>query len=112
MKQLFASDEPFLMQSLRSALDAAGVPYLMKNEYAGGAIGELPWQDTQQELWLVDESWESKAHRVLRHWRDNQRDGHASDWHCPQCGEQNGSAFECCWSCGAHADTPPVTDRR
>ena len=103
MKQLFSSDEPFLMQSLRSELDAAGVPYMMKNEYAGGALGELPWQDTQQELWVVDESWNSRAHKVLLHWQKRHSSPEQSDWQCPQCGEENGSAFECCWSCGAQA---------
>lgn len=104
MKQLFASDEPFLMQSLRSALESAGVPYLMKNEYAGGAMGELPWQDTQQELWLVDESWEPKARRVLHQWQQSQGSSSQQDWHCGQCGEENGGAFDYCWSCGAHAE--------
>ncbi|GGW94427.1 putative signal transducing protein [Alteromonas halophila] len=108
MKQLFVSAEPFMMQSLRSALDAAGVPYMMKNEYAGGALGELPWQDTQQELWLVDESWGKTAQRVLSHWQAEHDGSTSGDWCCHCCGEENGGAFERCWACGANASPSVV----
>ena len=54
--KLFSSDDMFLMQSLKSELDALAIPYMIKNEYASGAMGELPWQDTQPELWLIDDT--------------------------------------------------------
>lgn len=50
MEKLFGSDDRFLIQRLRSELEAAGIPYLMKNEYVAGAVGELPWQDVQQQV--------------------------------------------------------------
>ncbi|HBF72819.1 MAG TPA: DUF2007 domain-containing protein, partial [Alteromonas australica] len=43
MIKLFSSDDMFLMQSLKSELDALAIPYMIKNEYASGAMGELPW---------------------------------------------------------------------
>ena len=56
MKKLFTSQDAFEMQAVRSELDALSIPYMVKNEFASGAIGELPWQDSQQEVWLVDDS--------------------------------------------------------
>ena len=56
MKKLFSSLDRFEIQAVRSELDALSIPYLVKNEYAGGAVGELPWQDAQQELWLIDDT--------------------------------------------------------
>ena len=56
MIKLFTSSDPFLLQSVKSELDALSIPYLVKNEFAGGAMGELPWQESQPELWLIDES--------------------------------------------------------
>ena len=50
MHKLFGSEDRFLIQRLRSELEEVGIPYLIKNEYVAGAVGELPWQDIQQEI--------------------------------------------------------------
>lgn len=106
MLKLFSHDDRFLIQQLRSELEAAGIPHLLKNEYASGAVGELPWQDTQLEVWLVDEEWYDKAAKILAtlHPARMSREG----WTCPSCGEQNDGHFGLCWQCQApHAE--PVT---
>ena len=65
MKKLFSSQDAFELQAVRSELDALSIPYMVKNEFASGAIGELPWQDSQQEVWLVDDSWYARASKVI-----------------------------------------------
>ena len=79
------------MQSLKSELDALAIPYMIKNEYASGAMGELPWQDTQPELWLIDDTWQ--AHSVSSPGDKEQ------EWVCRNCKEKNGAAFDFCWQC-------------
>ncbi|WP_334013637.1 putative signal transducing protein [Alteromonas sp. S167] len=102
MKKLFSSQDAFELQAVRSELDALSIPYMVKNEFASGAIGELPWQDSQVELWLVDESWYARASKVVEALIQKASDGKASsdvDWFCQHCGEENGGSFEICWSC-------------
>ncbi len=102
MKKLFSSLDPFELQAVRSELDALCIPYMVKNEYAGGAIGELPWQEAQQELWLLDEAWFNRASEVVDALTKAKRNTSAAfltDWVCAGCGEENGSAFDSCWQC-------------
>ena len=107
MKKLFSSQDAFELQAVRSELDALSIPYMVKNEFASGAIGELPWQDSQQEVWLVDDTWYTRASKVVEALigRTSDKADMQSDWRCQQCGEENGGAFELCWQC--HAGTRP-----
>lgn len=92
----------FLMQSLKSELDALAIPYMIKNEYASGAMGELPWQDTQPELWLIDDTWQARAKQVMdalmAHSVSSPGDKE-QEWVCRNCKEKNGAAFDFCWQC-------------
>lgn len=102
MKKLFASEDAFELQAIRSELDALAIPYMVKNEFAGGALGELPWQEAQQELWLVDETWFNRASKVVNAFENKLKataESHRSEWTCSDCGEENGGAFEVCWQC-------------
>lgn len=109
MKKLFYSEDAFELQAVRSELDALGIPYMVKNEFASGALGELPWQEAQQEIWLVDDTWFTRASKAVNGIKANFTSSRGSkggkgeergEWVCSSCGEQNGSAFETCWQCG------------
>ncbi|RDV29043.1 DUF2007 domain-containing protein [Alteromonas aestuariivivens] len=99
MRKLFGHDDRFLVQSVRSELDALNIPYLMKNEFVGGAVGELPWQDSQQEIWLLDEAWYKRASEVVAALINSASLNSGQEWCCEHCGEQNGAAFGVCWHC-------------
>ena len=103
MKKLFTSQDAFELQAVRSELDALSIPYMVKNEFASGAIGELPWQDSQQEVWLVDDSWYARASKVIELFiqKSNDKALSSEDWICGECSEQNDAAFDVCWQCGA-----------
>lgn len=96
MQKLFSHDDRFLVQQVRSELDIANIPYLVKNEYAGGAMGELPWQETQMELWLLDEQWFHKASQIVKALTPERN---SESWKCEQCGEVNDGQFSICWQC-------------
>ena len=103
MKKLFSSEDAFELQAVRSELDALSIPYMVKNQFASGALGELPWQEAQQELWLVDDTWFNRASKVVDGIKANFTSSQANDrgeWVCSSCREENGSAFEVCWQCG------------
>jgi hypothetical protein len=103
LKKLFSSEDAFELQAVRSELDALSIPYMVKNEFASGALGELPWQEAQQELWLVDDTWFNRASKVIDGIKANFTSSQANgrgEWVCSCCREENGSAFEVCWQCG------------
>ena len=98
MKKLFVSEDWFSIQQVAQLLEANRIPYLVKNEFAHGAIGELAPLDAIPEVWLLDDDWYAKASALvddLKHVAVA-----ASSWHCPHCGEENAGSFELCWQCG------------
>ena len=98
MLKIFSHDDSFLIQQCRSELEAEGIPYLLKNEYARGAMGELPWQDVQLEIWLIDVSWLDKAKRIIGTLTAIQQKT-MNHWCCQHCGEMNEGNFRLCWHC-------------
>lgn len=100
MIKLFSTDDPFLFQRVKSELDANRIPYMVKNEFAGGALGEVPWQEAQPELWLVDDAWSSRAMQIVNALEMTDAQALQNDWYCASCKEENGSAFDSCWQCG------------
>lgn len=99
MIKLFSSSDIFLFQTVKSELDALNIPYMVKNEFASGAMGELPWQEAQPELWLIDEGWFTKANKVVSVVEENAKESAQRAWQCSHCHEHNGGAFDVCWQC-------------
>lgn len=98
MIKVYGHGDPFMIQQVRNMLDMRDVPYLVKNSFLSGAMGELPPHELEQEIWLMDDEWFAKVQAWL-----NEMEGAPSlhaDWCCSSCQETNGSAFESCWRCG------------
>ncbi|MCW8091761.1 putative signal transducing protein [Alteromonas sp. ASW11-130] len=112
MKKLFSSDDRFLVQQVRSELEALDIPYLMKNEFTSGAMGELPWQDVMPEIWLIDEEWEPKARELVfalvEHTKPGEDKVCAQLWRCPHCQEMNEPEFDVCWQCEGEPRVLPL----
>ena len=93
---LMRSENFFKIQQAKDVLEEKGILCLIKNQFAFGAMGEIPPQDCIPELWLVDESWAPRAERILAELDERpQQDA----WHCRQCGELNEAQFAICWNC-------------
>lgn len=106
MQKLFSHYDRFLVQSVRSELEARRIPYLMKNEYAAGAVGELPWQEVQPEIWLLDDTWLTRAKSIVDALMRPVTE--QAEWQCPTCGEKNDPSFAFCWHCEHPAMEEPV----
>ena len=99
MKKLYVSDDWFSIQQVTQLLGANRIPYVVKNEFASGAMGELAPQDVQPEVWLLEDDWFAKATALIEDLKHVAVD--AEDWVCAECGEDNEGTFEICWQCSA-----------
>ncbi|MCV6613993.1 MAG: DUF2007 domain-containing protein [Cellvibrionaceae bacterium] len=98
MKLLYTHENRFWLANVRNLFEREGLATEVKNQFVGGAAGEVPHQDVWPELWLLDESQFERAKQLLEEiLAAQEREGPA--WHCSACGEENGSQFELCWAC-------------
>jgi predicted RNA-binding Zn-ribbon protein involved in translation (DUF1610 family) len=98
LKLVYTHENRMIVSNAKNLLEAAGFDVLLKNEFAGGGLGELPVFDTWMELWVSEDTDYARACELLETALSDTR---ASAWLCPQCGEQNDASFELCWQCGA-----------
>ena len=97
MKRLYSSDDRALVGHLRALLEAEGIACVVRNEYLGGAAGELPPHECAPELWVVDATDWARALALV-----DAETGpvDTTPWTCPGCGEVVEGQFGSCWHCG------------
>jgi len=100
MKKVFTHENRMIVYNMKNLLRAEGIDALLKNEFSGGAVGDLPAFDTWPELWVDDARAES-AQSVLRAAAQS-IPGQA--WTCRACGETSEAGFAVCWNCGCSID--------
>lgn len=99
MKRVYIAENLADAQLLRNRMEAVGIKAHVFNEFAHGAVGELPFTHTWPEVWVERDDDLERADPVLEaHGRTRDSDGVTS---CAACGETNPSNFEICWSCGS-----------
>ena len=81
----------------RSILESRGIPCLVKNDYLGGGVGELPLNECWPEIWVLDPRDEQLAKSIID---ENRRSDCGESWRCPQCKELLEAQFTSCWQCG------------
>ena len=96
MRLLYTNENRFLVSNAKNIVENAGITVTLKNEYAGGAVGEISPFDAWLELWVVDDADYERAKQVIE---ASLIDDDALDWVCDRCGEHNAAAFEWCWNC-------------
>ena len=97
MIKLFTHENRMIVYNMRNLLRDEGIETMIRNEFAGGGVGDLPAFDTWPELWLQDEARLSQAQSILQQVID---ESEAEPWHCGFCGDPTGAAIHLCWSCG------------
>ncbi len=96
MKKVFSHENRLIVFNLKNLLQEQGIECIVKNEYAGGGVGDLSPFETWPELWVIHESDFAAAKLLV----DQLQQDDETDIFCPHCGEANGSSFRICWKCG------------
>lgn len=101
--RLYCAEHSIEGHLLAGLLTQHGIEVEIRGEPLIGAIGELPTDLMQVELW-VDEAKLVQAQQLVNQWQ--QQNHHGEQWHCQQCHEPNPASFDLCWQCGAPAHNP------
>jgi hypothetical protein len=105
MKRVYSSLDRFMVGQLRNALESRGIACLVKNEFLGGAAGELPPTECWPEIWVLEDGDLDAAKRVVSG-ELAAREAPAAPWRCLRCGQELEGQFGVCWHCGALRETP------
>lgn len=96
MKLVYTHENNILVSNVQNLLEDAGIEIELRNQYAGGAKGELPVFMTWPEVWVVNEKDLSRARQLIE-LLDNPPQG--DTWKCEWCEELNEPGFDFCWRC-------------
>ncbi len=75
----------------------SGIEVHVFNEFAHGAVGELPFTHTWPEVWIENDRDEQQAVKIIA--ERTARQQLIGELDCPDCGQQNPANFEICWNC-------------
>ncbi|RYY75574.1 MAG: DUF2007 domain-containing protein [Gammaproteobacteria bacterium] len=96
MKLIYTHENRLLVNNIQNILENAGVSVTLKNEYAGGASGDLSFLSTWLEVWVLNDEDYDKAIDLIK---TSFNSTSISDWICDNCSEANTPSFELCWNC-------------
>ncbi len=98
MKRIFTARDLAEARLLADALEWAGISTRIFNEFAQGALGDIPFLQALPEIWVVEEGDQERAEHLIAEMRREAPPG--PDRPCPDCGEMNPGSFGRCWNCG------------
>lgn len=102
MIKLYQCDDLIEAQNVFDYLEYNNIEVKIFNAYANGALGEIPFTQTNPEIWLLNNDDYEKARLLIQAYkneiriRQNQAD---ITVFCPQCKTANPASFDTCWSC-------------
>lgn len=96
MKLIYTDANRLLVNNAYNILQNRGIDVVLRNEFSGGAAGDLSPFDTWLEVWVKEEREFELAERILEETL-SETDG--PDWICPHCQEPNASTMDICWNC-------------
>lgn len=82
---------------VRGLLAAAGIDARIVNEYALGALGDLPADAVRPEVWIDEARDLQRAQQIVDAYE--QAPTAQGLAHCPACGEDSPGSFALCWNC-------------
>lgn len=98
MKRVHAAANLPEAHLLLDLLAHRGIRARVLNANASSLAGELPIDCSLPQLWVDDPRDAPRARELIDAFL---RSGNGPPRKCPACGEENPSAFDLCWSCGA-----------
>jgi len=81
---------------IQSHLEQHNIACHLRNEYASGVLGDLPFMTSSPEIW-VDDYFAQQAKLLIDDL--NQPIAAGPEWQCKACDETNPSNFSSCWNC-------------
>jgi len=97
VKQVHVAQTAFEAHLVKSMLEERGIEAIVQNEMLGQATGDLPIHSIAITVCVLDDARADEARRLVE---EMPKDAEGDEWTCASCGEENGPAFEVCWSCG------------
>ncbi len=101
MKLVYTSENRILVNMASNLLENADIQTTLKNEFAGGAVGELSVFESWLELWILHDRDYERAKILLDR---VERGADELPWECHRCQEQNEGTFDHCWQCQMDRD--------
>ena len=86
--------------NVQNALEANGIPCVLRNEFLNAGFGELPPTECWPELWVTDDHDAERARTLIAEAIEPST-APAGPWRCKRCREEVDGVFAQCWSCGA-----------
>ena len=78
---------------------SCGIESHIFNEFADGAVGELPFTHTWPEVWIENDEDETRALEIIANRSTSVSS--SEDVVCTVCEQDNPANFEICWNCSA-----------
>ena len=96
MKKLTQAPNIALATLWADMLTQGGIDASVQRYFASSIAGDIPPDQAQPEIWVIDDDQLDKARSLLA---DMQRPVWRH-WACPKCQEIIDGPFEQCWQCG------------
>ena len=85
-------------ETLKSILEQADIPCMIRNDNLSTALGELPFAECSPEIWILNDEDTPRAREIVDAWRNAEVENQ-DPWVC-RCGETSEGQFTSCWNCG------------
>ena len=99
MIKVFENFELAIVGQVQSLLEAHGIETYLKNQYASGALGELPFVEICPQLYVLRERDVAEANRLIRELSFDEGEGDGEAWTCTACGAEVDPELGACWKC-------------
>ena len=98
MKRIYTASNLPDAHIVANLLAQMGIRTLVLNANASAIAGELPVDVAAPQVWVEEARDEARARAAVDAFL---RASIGTPRRCPECGEDNPSTFDLCWSCGA-----------
>lgn len=99
MKKVTSADSLVTINHYRNLLVSEGIRAFIRNEFLGGIVGEMPFQEVWPELWVENDLDYDRALQLI----DSAtilKESPSAPWNCGICDAENEGQFSACWQCG------------
>lgn len=96
MKLIYTHENLVLVVHAKNLLEQQGLPAILKNEFARGAVGDISALSAWPEVWVMNDADYDAAVKIIR---EAVMESHSGSWTCTTCNEENDGSFDFCWSC-------------